>query len=207
MSTVDIVEYYSNLLIFQYSNKPKAVATIKATVTPIIMDQLPLTVQDAFDLDTAIGYQLDTIAKYVGVSRSGNGFNGPITLDDSDFLALIKLGIIRNNFGSSLSTIQDFLATYFLNEILVFDYANMHINYLISSAVGSQNLAQLFITEGLLPKPMGVGLGTLIYAPIINTFFGFRTYDIAAHNTTPFNTYDSYNMSSPWLTYDQGLVQ
>lgn len=156
--------------------------------------------------NTAQGVQLDIIGKYCGVSRTGNGFNGPITLDDADFLSLIQVAIIRNNSGSSLATIQNLLHTYFPNELFVFDFANMNMSYMMSSAVGSQNLAQLFVSEGLLPKPMGVQLATLIYAPIVNTFFGFRTYDLPGVNNSPFNTYDLYNLNSPWLSYNNGVV-
>lgn len=36
-TTGELVEYYSNLLISQYNLKPKAVATVQVSVTPIIM--------------------------------------------------------------------------------------------------------------------------------------------------------------------------
>lgn len=36
-TTIDLVEYYSNLLVSQYQGKPRAVATIQASVTPVIM--------------------------------------------------------------------------------------------------------------------------------------------------------------------------
>ena len=143
---------------------------------------LPLTLQNAFNLtgsNIAAGKQLDVLGKYAGVFRSGNGFTGPITLNDSDFLQLIQLAIVTNNEGSDLSTIQSLLNRFFPNEIFVFDYRNMRMSYLISSTIGSQNLVQLFVTEGLLPRPMGVQLSVTVYAPIINSFFGFITYDNA----------------------------
>lgn len=169
---------------------------------------LPLAVQGGFNLiagtGTAVGNQLDVLGKYAGVTRSGNGFTGPITLNDADFLNLIYVAIARNSAGSSLATIQALIAQYFPGEMLVFDYQNMQMSYLISSAVGSINLVQLFVTEGLLPRPMAVSL-SVIYAPIINTFFGFRTYALPAVNSTPFNTYSSYQTNRPWLSYANGV--
>lgn len=208
-TTSDLITYYSNLLILQYAQKIRAVATIKALVTPVIMaedltNQLPLSVQNAFNLigsNTAVGVQLDVLGKYAGVTRTGNGFYGPITLNDSDFLVFIQLAIVTNSAGSSLATIQQLLFQYFPDEILVFDYADMHMSYLIDSSVGSQALAQLFVAEGLLPKPMGVALASTIYYPGIKSFFGFRTYRLPAHNASPFNTYTSYVTTWPWLSY------
>lgn len=171
MTTEEIILYYSNLLILQYRTQPKAIATMEALVTPIIMDQLPLAVQNAFEIGTAVGTQLDVLGKYTGVTRYGVGFDGqPITLGDFDFTQLIKLAIITNNSGSSLFTIDTLLNTYFPNEIFAFDDADMHMSYLISSSIGSQNLVEMFVTQNLLPKPMGVELASVIYLPAIGIF-------------------------------------
>ena len=170
---------------------------------------LPFAVQSGFNLigpNYAVGAQLDILGKYAGVTRTGAGFNGQIvTLSDTDFLTLIQFAIIKNNAGSSLSVIQALLHQFFPNEVLVFDYANMQMSYLISSAIGSQNLVQLLVEENLLPKPMGVQLAVVVYAPIITTFLEFRTYDLPIFNGSPANSYDSYNLNAPWLTYDQGI--
>lgn len=171
---------------------------------------LPFAVMNGFNINpalgpVAVGTQLDILGKYAGVTRNGNGFFQPIILDDADFLRLIQMAIIRNNAGSSLATIQSLLNQFFPGEILVFDYANMQMSYLISSTVGSQALVQLFVTELSLPKPMGVQLATVIYAPIINAFFGFRTYSLPAFNSSPFNDYASYQTNWPWLSYQDAI--
>lgn len=168
-------------------------------------ETLPLAVQNGFNLlgdDLAVGDQLDMLGKYAGVSRTGHGFTTQITLDDTDFISLIRMAIVRNNAGSSLYTIQSMLAQFFPDgQLLVFDYKNMRMSYLVSETVGSQELVQLFITENLLPKPMGVQLALVIYAPVITTFFGFRTYTQAAFNASPFNSYSDYQTDMPWLSY------
>lgn len=202
----ELIDYYANLLVLQYRQKPKAYATIQTLVTPVIMNQLPLQVQDAFALETAIGVQLDVFGKYVGVTRYGNGFNGPITLDDADFRQLIKLAILQNNASSSLATIQQLIGVYFSGKILVFDYQNMHMSYLINANDISLDLVELFITEGLLPKPMGVQLAITIYTPFIDSLFGFGSYEIPAHNVSPFNTYEDYQLTYPWLDYRDALI-
>lgn len=207
MSTQDLINYYANLLILQYRQKTNAYATIQALVTPVIMDQLPLAVQNAFSIDAAIGVQLDVLGDYVGVTRSGNGINGPITLTDDDFRLLIKLAILKNVASSSLATIQTLLITFFATKLFVFDYKNMHMGYLIDANSISQNLVQLFVTEGLLPKPMGVQLAETIYTTTPTTFFGFCSYpQPQPFRNSPFNTYSSYQLTYPWLSYSYGIT-
>lgn len=68
-----IIDYYVNLLIIQYANQPKAQATIELFVTQVEANGLLFQIRDAFDIDTAIGVQLDTLGKYIGVNRYFNG--------------------------------------------------------------------------------------------------------------------------------------
>lgn len=65
----EIVEYYGNLLVIQYNNKPKARAMIEAIVKEMMADGILFDVRDGYSVDTAVGAQLDVIAKYVGVDR------------------------------------------------------------------------------------------------------------------------------------------
>lgn len=303
MSTLDLVQYYPNLLILQYVGKPRAYATVQTQVTPVIMPQtstqeiafavaptsgaftltydgnatasinwndsastiqtklqsvsglssvtvsgsisglslivtftgvtppalllalgantlmasgnvvvpdieetdesLPLAVQNGFNLigdSPSVGVQLDVLGKYAGVSRSSNGFTAQITLDDADFLSLVRMAIIKNSAGSSLATIQDFIHQFFDGEMLVFDSKDMRMTYLISTSVGSQDLIQVFITEKILPVPMAVAVA-VIYAPVITKFFSFRTYAAPTYNGEPFNNYSDYRTDWPWLSY------
>lgn len=169
---------------------------------------LPLAVQAGFNLtgaDLAVGVQLDTLGKYVGVTRTGAGFTTPITLDDADFISLIRMAILRNNAQSDLGTIQGLLHLFFPDQVFAFDHQDMRMSFLISEVVGSQEMVQLFITEGLLPVPMAVGY-IVIYAPVIDSFFGFRTYAAPGAINKPFNTYTTYHTDWPWLSYADAIV-
>ena len=68
-TTDDLKTYYSSLLIMQYNQKPNAIATIQTLSGAAIADNLEGQMKDAFDLDTAIGKQLDILGNLVGVSR------------------------------------------------------------------------------------------------------------------------------------------
>lgn len=68
-----LIAYYTNLLILQFKLKPKAKATIELLVAEALNDLIIEQVRDGFNVDTAIGKQLDVIAKYVGAKRSFAG--------------------------------------------------------------------------------------------------------------------------------------
>lgn len=206
MTTDELKKYYSGLLILQYLQKPKARATVEETVEPLFIDQLPVAVENAFEINTAEGVQLDVIGKYVGVNRTAFDFTGPITLDDDDFRTTIRFAIIKNTFGSSLYEIQELLWQFFEGSFLVFDFQNMRMGYFFDSAVGSRPLAEVFVRSNFLPKPMGVQLATLVYSNNITNFFGFQTYELPPFNVTGFNDYDDYSETSPWLNYTDAVI-
>lgn len=69
MTTEELLTYYASLLIMQYYSKPRAVATVKAFVEPLVADQVADAVYLAYDVDTAVGDQLDVLAGYRGLTR------------------------------------------------------------------------------------------------------------------------------------------
>lgn len=71
----DIKEYYADLLILQYRNKPKARETVKTGVDIYLGDGVILQLASILDIDTAIGAQLDIIGKILGCPRNVAGIN------------------------------------------------------------------------------------------------------------------------------------
>ena len=65
----NLIDYYTNLLIIQYNSKEKARATIELFSRVLLADGIFFDVLNAYNLDTAVGHQLDVIGKYVGVDR------------------------------------------------------------------------------------------------------------------------------------------
>jgi hypothetical protein len=201
MTTQEIIEYYSKLLIIQYATKPKAVGTVQSLVGLVVMDQLPAQLRDAFNIDTAVGVQLDVLGKYAGVTRAALDFTGMVSLSDTDFRALIKLKIVKNNSGSSLYDIQKIITTFFNSKMRVFDYTDMTMLYFFDSTFASYELAQVAIRAGLFPRPMGVFSRGIFYLPNIYDMFEFRTYTTVDVAGRGFNSYASYNLNWPWLSY------
>ena len=173
MTNDELKIYYADLLASQYRDKPKAYATVKAIIDILIMNQLAQQVKDAFNLDTAIGVQLDTLGKYQGVTRYSFGPNGNFTLSDSDYRLLIKMAIVKNSSDSSLYKIQELLNNFFPDVIQVFDTQNMKMHYLIDLL--SENLIYAFVNQLTLPKPMGVQLVGVFFIDSIKKVFGFSS--------------------------------
>jgi hypothetical protein len=134
MTIADTIKYYADLLILQYKGKPKAYATIEALASFAVMDLLPVDVRDAYDLDSAQGVQLDVLGKYQGVTRSGNTFQGPYSLSDTEFRTLIRIAIVLNASDGTLYSIKNLLNTYFPGVILLFDHEQMRISYSLQRA-------------------------------------------------------------------------
>lgn len=66
---------YSDLLIWQYQGKPKALATIKMIEDEFAQSFIDLyRIQDVLSIETATGDQLDLVGKHVGQSRIINGY-------------------------------------------------------------------------------------------------------------------------------------
>lgn len=71
--TTTIVKYYQDTLLYQWVNAPRARGTIGAFVQCAICDLLIHDVRDAYDLETAVGPQLDVVGEYMGLSRTVYG--------------------------------------------------------------------------------------------------------------------------------------
>jgi len=75
MTNQDILNYYSNQLIIQYNSLPKATATIQTLANCNACDGFFLSLQNSFNLNTAVGNQLTIIGRIVGVPRQIYGLN------------------------------------------------------------------------------------------------------------------------------------
>ena len=152
----DVANYYAGLLIVQYNNKPKARETIYRLAQEFISDNIFLQVQNGFDLETAVGKQLDILGEYIGVNRAYNGTN----LTDEEYRFILKLKIVQNNSNHSEESIDVGLQKFFGNQLFMTSNNLMQIRYYIVSTLS--NLGVIAFNKGVLPKPMGVRLQAII---------------------------------------------
>lgn len=69
----DIKQYYADLLILQYRQKPRARAMIEMGVDLYLADGCVLQLQDLLDIDNSEGEQLDKIGKILDCPRTVQG--------------------------------------------------------------------------------------------------------------------------------------
>lgn len=73
MADIDTAKtYYSDLLLYQYVNLPKAREHVATLAGAAMCDFVAASVRDAFDINTAVGAQLDILGKYIGFDRRIN---------------------------------------------------------------------------------------------------------------------------------------
>ena len=125
------------------SDKPKFQSTVAASVAPLVnAGQTVEALPAAFDIDVALGAQLDVVGQWVGQSRriptpiAGLYFSfdapllgfdkgvwkGPYDtgagislLDDETYRRLLKTRILANAWDGTAGGAQDILDTYFIN--------------------------------------------------------------------------------------------
>ena len=130
-----------------------------------------------FDIDTAIGAQLDIIGVIIGRSRSldfqPTDGSSPV-LDDDTYRMVLKAKTLQNQWNGRIDTMYKMWNDIFpdLNLLYITDYQDMTMK---ATIVGVSDLLQINLIENgyILPKPQGV---TIIYefAEIVqnNIFFG-----------------------------------
>lgn len=197
MSVFD--DYYANLLIMQYHNKPRAKETIKVS-TASIPDQLILDIINGFDINTAVGSQLDLLGIYVGVDRNYND-NGVLELlSDDDYRILVKLKAISNTSTLSSKALDEALYEFFGNSIRMDSAGNMEMTYFVP--VNKTPVILAAIQKEVLPRPMGVRCSYIIEYD--KKFFGFCTYqNQTAIYKTGFRTYNNPDKVGEVLTYEK----
>ena len=180
--------FYLNLITSEHATKPKYMAWVKVLLRPFVdIINLNDNIKRAFDLDTAVGIQLDILGKILvqdrEVSFQPTDGSSPI-LDDDNYRILLKAKVIKNQWKGTISNFYEFWNVLFkdypLNIYLIDnqDMAPVVISW------GSQVTPMIgdFLNNGLLiPKPAGLGL--TIRQINIEDIFGFYG--------TELNTFDN----------------
>jgi hypothetical protein len=119
----------------------------------------------AFDLDVAVGYQLDTIGRLVGVKRLlefvPSGGESPL-LDDETYRFLIKATIIKNTWKGKLEDLYSAWRVLYPESKLfqIQDLQDMTFNVIIAGDFTS--LQKELISKGyIIPKAEGVRINLM----------------------------------------------
>jgi hypothetical protein len=190
MSTSSILSlptgYYSNLLTHEYKDSQKFIDWLTAFLQ--IADdvsQCLLSMLTAFDLDYAVGDQLDMIGQLVGISRTvpfqPSLGTSPI-LDDDTYRLLISATIANNTWNGTIADLYPIWNKLFPGgRISIFDHQDMTATIVLTGSFSSI-IKDLIEHEMIVPRPQAVQ-----YTYSFNglPFFGFNRSDtfVSGFNT------------------------
>ena len=154
------VSYYLNLLTSQYQGSPKFLAWL-AFVLQMVDDVTAVMEQidEAFDLDTAVGVQLDILGQRIGEMRTvgfqpSNGVS-PV-LDDATYRLLLQAKVAQNYFNGLVDGLQEFWSQLFPGgRITILDSQQMSATIVLTGAFTS--IQKDLVQQGyIVPQPQGV---------------------------------------------------
>ncbi|MGI0509035.1 DUF2612 domain-containing protein [Burkholderia sp. ZZQ-2] len=199
----DLTEYTA-LITSEHSDKPRFMATVESLVQPLV-DQMGVlqSMPGRFDLDNAVGVQLDDVGLWVGVSRkirtpltgvyfsfdiAGLGFDqgtwkGPFdpdsgltVLDDDTYRLVIRAKIGANHWDGTLEQSAAILNSIFDagTHVFIEDHQDMSMTIGIAGKVPPATFLAL-LSGGYIPlKPEGVRVNYTVVTTVDGSpLFGF----------------------------------
>lgn len=198
------VEPDLSLITAWFRNRPKFAATVEALIAPALaLESFNDSLTTAFDLDTAIGVQLDKIGEWVGRSRrietpitgvyfsfdiDGLGFDegywlgqfdpteGVSLLDDTTYRLLLRAKIASNQWDGTLGGADTALAEFTAQTgILIYLQDNQDMTMVFGIAGNIPDaITRIILFGGYIPlKPEGVRVIYLITTVNATPLFGF----------------------------------
>lgn len=184
------IEYYLNLITSEYRLKPNFISWLSSSLQ--LLDDATSTIEEifnAFNIDNAIGNQLDLIGQIIGQERKV-GFqptdgSSPV-LDDTNYRTLLKAKIVQNHWRGQIKELVDMWSILFPEgTITIQDTQDMAFNVIITGNL-SLLTRDLVLNGYIIPKPEGVNA---------NYYFGdvpIFGYDISNEY------YDGYEVGKWW---------
>lgn len=160
--------YYQNLLTSEYRNAPKLNAFLKMMLQKYQdICQCQVSLDTAFDLDSAVGAQLDVLGVILGVGRTvpfqPSDSVSPV-LDDSTYVILLKATAAINQWNGLIDSLYPIWQTIFPNSLIIIaDNQDMTAAILLPGPSGwggdsgFSSIQQDLIKNGMIvPRPEGV---------------------------------------------------
>lgn len=156
----DSNESYLQLITSQYATKPKFNAMVQAyldMVSPAV-DCLN-SFNEIFNLDDAVGDQLDILGSYVALTRElpVSDPDIPSALDDELFRTVIKARILSNFWDGTIEQWNEIIKTMFpLASYNIIDNQDMSAQVIMIDPSASRAMVALLFNGYIVPKPAGV---------------------------------------------------
>lgn len=191
------VDPYLNLVTSEHRSRVKFIAMLTALLKPIVDIQvLAATLNSKFDLDVAVGQQLDFVGQWVGQSREltepltgvyfafdtvGVGLDqgtwygpfdpqsGLVSLPDDSYRTLLRAKIAANHWDGTVDGAYAAWAILFAGTgttILIQDLGNMHMLFALVGPTPDATTLALLTGGYLSLKPAGVKVDAYYYPSV-----------------------------------------
>jgi hypothetical protein len=154
------ISYYLGLITSEYQGSSNYLSWVRALLQPL--DDASTCLQgmtDAFDLDTAVGSQLDILGVIIGQGRTmtfqPSGGVSPI-LDDTSYRLLLRARLYQNQWDGTADGLQAVWQQLFPGgKIVINDGQNMSCTILLSGSFSSI-ATDLINNDLIIPRPESV---------------------------------------------------
>ena len=191
---------YLNLITSEHSDKPNFIASLSAVLQPLVDVQVTIqSLPSAFDIDNAVGAQLDIIGQWVGRNRylleplsnvyfsfdtPGLGFDqgtwigpydptsGLVALNDSAYRTLLYAVIGANQWDGTVPSAYAIWETLFNGEnygVLIQDCGGMTMTWALTGNTPDAVTTALFEGGYLSLKPAGVRIDYYMTPGVANS--------------------------------------
>lgn len=187
------LNFYLDLVTSEHSTKPKYMAWLTVLLTPLI-DAIKINedVKNSFNLNTAIGAQLDIIGKWLEQPRQVNfqpTDGSSSILSDNYYRTVLKAKVVKNQWKGTISNFYSFWNVLFKGQplqIYLVDNQDMEPVAVIWSSSVDQMMQDLITNNYIVPKPAGLGL--TVRRIDADTTFGFFGTEFTGFDTGTFWT-------------------
>ncbi len=173
------VSKYTNLITSQHADKPNFVSVVSAACQPLAdLSDIYSRIPQLYDVDVAVGQQLDVVGQWVGVSRNlsapltgvyfafdtaGVGFDqgvwlgpydpvsGLVSLPDDFYRVVIKAKILNNHWNGSKAdayTLANAIFSVLGFSTFIEDHSDLTINIGLVGAGSPSAIVQALLTSG-----------------------------------------------------------
>jgi len=188
------VSDYLHLITSQYQNSPKFLSWLESALKiPHDISVCAEAMPGYFDLDLAVGVQLDTVGVILGQSRilTFQPTDGTSSiLDDATYRKVLKLKALTNYWRGTQSEIYKFWNIVFPEaNLLIDDHQDMSATIYIVGTL-SQIVIDMINNDQIIPRPEGVRYfldGAVTILPIFSYDKDddfFKGYDEAVWEST-----------------------
>lgn len=191
---------YLALVTSEHRDKPKFIETLSFVLQPIVDTLAQMrTFTAKFDIDVAVGVQLDIVGQWVGQSRElqtaltgvyfafdalGVGFDegawkgpfdpttGLFILPDPSYRLLLKAKVLNNKWNGTIPQAYEIWDALFEGTgfgLLIQDFGNMHMLYALTGPVPDAVTLALFTGGYLNNRPAGVQVDAYMMPSVDDT--------------------------------------